>query len=68
MITLALALLLPGGRPRETVSGYLGRKAPHSGTARLGAAVVDACCWWEPGHCAVVAREEAAARREHGYE
>ena len=55
-------------RPRETVSGVLGRWKVHGGRAARAFAVpaawlVDRIYWWEPDHCVQVFREELAARR-----
>jgi hypothetical protein len=66
MAVCALLLGAFGSLPRETISGFLGRK--YLSAARWGEAsvwvvlarLVDALHPWEKRHCARVAREEHA--------
>ena len=62
MLTVALLLWPFGTLPRETISGFLGRKAPTSPLVTLLAAGVDWLCRHEPNHCAVTAEQESDAR------
>lgn len=62
-LNMLLASLLPGGEPRETISGRVGRCWPSSRLARL----IDAAHPWEPDHCELTARLERAARVAMGY-
>ena len=56
-------------RPRETISGLLGRWKVHGNRAQRAfsgpaAWLVDRLYWWEPDHCVAVFHEELAARRQ----
>lgn len=62
-LNMLVASLLPGGLPRETISGRVGRSWPDSVLCRL----IDFIHAHEPDHCALTARLELAARRELGY-
>jgi hypothetical protein len=62
-------------RPRETISGCLGRV--YEDAVELGkdrpvvkcfARLVDWIYFWEPDHCRVTAAQEAASRKPLGYE
>lgn len=55
---MLIASLVPGGRPRETISGRVGRCWPDGRLARL----IDALHPWEPDHCRLTAAEEKLAR------
>ncbi len=57
-VNMLVASLIPGGRPRETISGRVGRCWPGSLAARL----IDRLHYWEPDHCSVTARQEQSAR------
>ena len=62
-LNMLLASLLPGGLPRETISGRVGRCWPDSAACMF----IDVVHWWDPEHCVQTALLEAAAREELGY-
>lgn len=57
-LNMLLASLIPGGLPRETISGRVGRCWPNSWGCRL----IDRMHPWEPGHCVLTARQERNLR------
>lgn len=63
-LNMLLASLIPGGRPRETISGRVGRCWPDSRVCR----VIDSAHWWDPDHCYETAQLELAARRVMCYQ
>lgn len=61
---LCAVLMLGTSRPRETISGWIGRTLePKSWLVRI----VDAIYFWEPDHCHVTAEQEAEARKALHY-
>lgn len=67
-LNMALCSLIPGAKPRETVSGLMGRwyatdnKAQRE-IAALMTILIDLIYFFEPDHCAEVYRLEDEARR-----
>lgn len=59
---MLVCVFLPGSRPRETVSGYVGRRR-HERVMR----VIDALMFWHHEHCDKVAEEERRARGALNY-
>lgn len=57
-LNMTAAACIPGGRPRETISGRVGRCWPDS----LARKVIDAAHWWDHDHCGRIARLERDAR------
>lgn len=67
-MALCALLLFPIARPRETISGLVGRYALEgSRVAMAVAAVIDFVYFWEPNHCRFTAGQEANARQALGY-
>lgn len=64
-------LFFPWARPRETISGLIGRWSYEDGRrgrfARIAARVIDFMYFWEPDHCRITAAQEAEARKALGY-
>lgn len=56
---LCSVIFFRSAQPRETISGYLGRKHCGGTAARW----VDRLYFWEPDHCCVVSKQEAEARK-----
>jgi len=62
-LNMVLCAMLPYSKPRETISGMIGRLAPRS----LLADAVDACHPHHENHCAEVSRAEREGRQVLGY-
>ncbi len=62
-VNMLLASLLPGGLPRETISGRVGRCWPDTRLSRA----IDLFHPWEPDHCRLTARQERNVRRAMCY-
>ena len=60
---LCAILMLGASKPRETISGYIGRKNRYGFFHRL----VDWIYSFEPDHCKVTADQEAEARKALHY-
>lgn len=66
-LNMLLCSLIPGAKPRETISGLMGRwyetgnKAQRE-IAALMTILIDCIYTWEPDHCAEVAKVEREAR------
>lgn len=58
-------VFFPWVLPRETFSGFIGRKADvdKNPLARLVAPLVNRLCFWEENHCWFTAWQEFKARR-----
>lgn len=61
-------IFFPWARPRETISGLIGRwNSTETGWkrrfAKAARVIVDAIYFWEPRHCEVVHKEETEAHR-----
>ncbi len=66
-MTICALIFMPWAKPRETISGLLGRWSMTEGGLKwwfgwAASAVVDWIYFWEPDHCASVYVVENAAR------
>lgn len=62
-MALCQILFFPWAKPRETISGFVGRHAMTGcRIASLAARWIDKTHPWEPDHCRVTARQERECR------
>lgn len=67
-LNMLVVSVLPWSRPRETISGMVGRFQDDIGVVEIIARIINRIYFWEDDHCRYVARCEAKARMELDYE